>query len=60
MAVAEAYNAMTSKHQYREAMSPEAAHADMVFFVGTQFYPELVDVFCKTMEQTLSKGLKIK
>ena len=43
--VAEAYDAMTYKHPYREAMSPEVARADIVFCRGTQFDPMVADVF---------------
>jgi len=45
LALAEAYDAMTSGHPYREAMSPEAARADILFCTGTQFDPNVVNVF---------------
>jgi len=45
LTVAEAYDAMTSKHLYREAMSPGAARADIAFCTGTQFDPKVADVF---------------
>ena len=45
LAVAEAYDAMVSKHPYREAMSPEAARADIAFCTGTQFDPKVANVF---------------
>ena len=45
LAVAEAYDAMVSKHPYREAMSPEAARADIAFCTGTQFDPKVANIF---------------
>lgn len=45
LALAEAYDAMISRHPYREAMSPEAARAEIVFCTGTQFDPKITNVF---------------
>ncbi len=45
LAVAEAYDAMTSKYSGREAMTPVAARADIVFCRGTQFDPKVADAF---------------
>lgn len=43
--VADAYDAMTSKRTYRDAMTKERAIAELRAFKGTQFPPDIVDVF---------------
>jgi len=45
LTLAEAYDAMTSRHPYREAMSPEAARAEIVSCTGTQFDPKVANAF---------------
>ncbi|MGA2620350.1 MAG: diguanylate cyclase [Thermoguttaceae bacterium] len=45
IAVAEAYDAMTSDHVYRAAMSQERATAELFRCAGTQFDPQLVEQF---------------
>lgn len=45
LAVADAYDAMTSNRPYRSAMSPEKARAQILANRGSQFDPEIVDVF---------------
>jgi CheY-like chemotaxis protein len=45
LAVADAYEVMTTGRPYRAARSPHAAIAELVRERGTQFDPEVVDVF---------------
>lgn len=45
ISVAEAYDAMTTDHLYRSAMSVERAVAELYHFAGTQFDPDLVAEF---------------
>jgi putative nucleotidyltransferase with HDIG domain len=45
LAIADAYDAMTSTRAYRSAMSPEDAYAELERCAGKQFDPELVDAF---------------
>jgi response regulator RpfG family c-di-GMP phosphodiesterase len=45
MAVADTFDAMTSTRAYRQALSLEAANAEILRCSGTQFDPEIVPVF---------------
>lgn len=47
LAVADAFEAMTSDRPYRRALSPEDALAELAREQGIQFDPHLVDVFCE-------------
>ncbi|MDX1948345.1 MAG: diguanylate cyclase [Pirellulaceae bacterium] len=46
VAIADAFDAMTSDQVYRRAMSRERALAELFEFAGTQFDPRLVQEFC--------------
>lgn len=45
IAVADAYDAMTSERSYRKALCKDAATKELTRCSGTQFDPEIVDVF---------------
>ncbi len=60
LTIADAYDALTSPRPYHKQLSSQQALDELKRCAGTQFDPELADIFCKTMEQTLSKGLEIK
>ena len=45
IAVADAYDAMTSDRPYRKAMSSEKAMSELKRCAGTQFDPKVVDAF---------------
>ncbi|NQT46375.1 MAG: GAF domain-containing protein [Candidatus Omnitrophica bacterium] len=49
LAVADAYEAMVSKRVYRNALSDEDARAELKRCAGTQFDPEVVDIFLKIL-----------
>jgi putative nucleotidyltransferase with HDIG domain len=51
MAVADAYDAMTSDRPYRKAMTPEKALEQLSANSGTQFDPEIVEAFMKVEEE---------
>ncbi len=50
LAVADAYDAMTSERPYRPSMDPENAKAELIRCAGTQFDKEIVQAFLKTIE----------
>jgi len=47
IAIADAYDAMTSDRTYRRAMTREAALREIVSCGGTQFDPRLTEVFAR-------------
>lgn len=52
VAVADAYDAMTSNRAYRQALSPQAVHDELMRGCGTQFNGDIVKVFLKTIEKS--------
>ncbi len=50
IAIADAYDAMTSKRPYREALTPEEAVEEIKRYAGTQFDPYVVKYFLIAME----------
>ncbi len=59
LAIADAYDAITSLRPYHKQLSPQQALAEVKRLAGTQFDPELIDVFCKAMEPAVLKKLEI-
>lgn len=51
LAIAEAFDAMTTDHVYRPAMSRERAIEEILRGSGTQFDPELALDYCRMLEQ---------
>ena len=47
MAVADVYDALVSKRVYKESMSFEKADQIMMEGMGSQFAPEMKDVYCR-------------
>jgi len=47
LAVADAFEAMTSDRPYRPALSPEEGLAELARMRGVQFDPQIVDLFCE-------------
>jgi putative nucleotidyltransferase with HDIG domain len=48
IAVADAYDAMTARHSYRDPVSPEEAIAELRRVAGTQLDPDFVELFIDT------------
>jgi len=61
IAVADAYNAMTTKRPYRDAMTPDVAIEQLLNGRGSQFQGDLVDAFVRVLErehETYRLGVK--
>lgn len=58
VAVADAYNAMTTDRPYRKAMDPEAALLEISRCAGTQFDPDLVQVLKNLLENRPDSELR--
>ena len=52
LAVADAYEAMTSDRVYRPAMSPHAAREELRHCAGSQFDPHVVDAFLAILDRS--------
>ena len=52
-AIADAYDAMTNNRPYRRTLKKEEAMAELEKCAGTQFAPELVDIFRSTVEREM-------
>ena len=65
IALADAFDAMTTDRPYRQALSEEAAILEIMRFRGTQFSPELADAFAKMiremppMDETILKSMAL-
>ena len=53
IAVADTYDALTSRRPYRGAFSPDAALKELISVKGTQLDPEVLEIFLKAMETTV-------
>jgi len=51
IALADAFDAMTTDRPYRQALLPEEAIDEILRFRGTQFSPELTDAFAKMVRE---------
>jgi len=55
LAVVDTYDAITSDRPYRDRRDPQVALDELIKFKGTQFDPEIVDVFLKAYDDGLIK-----
>jgi putative nucleotidyltransferase with HDIG domain len=56
IAVADAYDAMTTDRPYRKGMLPWEAFQEILAKTGRQFDPEVVDAFKRVVSEKLEKG----
>jgi HD-GYP domain-containing protein (c-di-GMP phosphodiesterase class II) len=56
LSVADAYDAMTSLRPYHNQRSPQDAIDELRRCAGTNFDPELVEVFCKIIQPMVLRG----
>jgi diguanylate cyclase (GGDEF)-like protein len=56
VAIADAYDAMTTWRPYKSTRTPADALAELRRFAGSQFDPELVEVFLRVFESRLVAG----
>jgi HD-GYP domain-containing protein (c-di-GMP phosphodiesterase class II) len=56
LAVVDAYEAMTNDRVYRPAMPESDARAELKRYAGTQFDPDIVDIFVKLLEREDRSG----
>ncbi|MCL4557952.1 MAG: GAF domain-containing protein [Deltaproteobacteria bacterium] len=54
ISIADTYDAMTTDRPYRKGLTHEYAIAELRKFSGTQFDPELVELFIRAFEKTTS------
>ncbi|MCX6357705.1 MAG: HD domain-containing protein, partial [Candidatus Aureabacteria bacterium] len=57
LAVADAYDAMTSARAYRSALGAAAACAELKKNAGTQFNPEVVKAFLEVLRRETAQPL---
>jgi len=60
LAIADAYDAITSARPYHSQLSPQEALDELRRCSGTQFDPDMVKTFCDTIERTLPKQLGVE
>ena len=51
IAIADAYDAMTTSRPYRKALTADEAVGEIILYRGTQFSPKLTDVFVRMMTE---------
>jgi HD-GYP domain-containing protein (c-di-GMP phosphodiesterase class II) len=56
IAVADAYDAMTTDRPYRKGMPPWEAFQEIVTKTGKQFDPRVVEAFKRVVSEKLERG----
>ena len=60
MAIADVYDALTTKRSYKEPMSHEDALKLMTDLRGTHFQPELIDEFIECEKEFYEENIRMK
>ena len=58
IAVADAYDAMTSRRSYRDVLPQEIVKAEIEKGKGTQFDPDFADIMLQMMEEDIDYQMK--
>lgn len=58
IAVADAYDAMTSRRSYRDALPQEQVRQEMVMGKGTQFDPQIADIMVSMIDEDVNYSMK--
>ena len=60
IAVADAYDAMTSNRSYRKALTQDCVHDEIVNGIGRQFWPPAARAMLKMMDQDIHYDMRQK
>ncbi len=60
VSVADAFDAMTSKRAYRNAMSRDESLAELLKNRGKQFDPSALDAFLEIVKKTGTQGIRLR
>jgi diguanylate cyclase (GGDEF)-like protein/putative nucleotidyltransferase with HDIG domain len=59
LSICDAYDAMTSDRPYRKALSNQIAFSELRKHAGTQFDPQLVEMFISSIDESATRGLDL-
>ncbi len=60
LSVADSYDAMTSPRPYREQLKMEDAIDELRRCAGTQFDPEIVELFCNIIKPAMTRSMELE
>ena len=60
LTIADSFDAMTTDRPYREALSEQAAIAEIIKYSGTQFNPDIIDVAVRALKKCYIESEKTK
>jgi len=57
LSIMDAYDVITHSRPYKKPLSHKEAMSEITYWAGTQFDPELVEIFSQLMENEIRKGI---